>query len=80
MNTRLATRATINSTMKPRASNAAPAGRQPALPIHHLFRRARKAAPANEDEALNALCDARLKDRRYPLARLLKKLGHELEK
>jgi hypothetical protein len=42
------------------------------------YRRARKTAPATEDEALNALCDARLKERRYPLPKLLEKLGHEL--
>jgi hypothetical protein len=49
-------------------------------PIDRLYRRARKTAPDAEDQALNPLCDARLKERRYPLVRLLKKLGHELEK
>jgi len=53
--------------------------RKSSTPIDRLYRGARKATPASEDEALNALCDARLKERRYPLARLLKKLGHELE-
>ena len=34
---------------------------------------------ASEDEALNQLCDQRLKEPRYPIEKLLKKLGHELE-
>jgi hypothetical protein len=70
----------INYAMTSRTSSPAPAGHEAALRIHRLFRRARKAAPTSEDEALNALCDARLKDQRYPLSRLLKKLGHELGK
>lgn len=43
-----------------------------------LFRRARKNMAVREDEALNAICDARLRERRRPLLRLLKKLAHEL--
>lgn len=66
--------------MKRRIFSSPTASQQAALPVHRLFRQARKAAPTSEDEALNALCDARLKDRRYPLLRLLKKLGHELGK
>jgi len=48
--------------------------RKLAVSIDRLYRRARKTTLPEEDEALNALCDARLKERRYPLSRLLKKL------
>jgi hypothetical protein len=48
-------------------------------PADALYRRARKANEATEDEALNALCDARLKEPRRPLREILKKLGHGLE-
>ena len=42
-------------------------------------RGARKPAAATDDQALNALCDARLKEPRHPLQELLHRLGHELE-
>jgi hypothetical protein len=45
-----------------------------------LYRKARRTSVATEDETLNALCDSRLKEPRYPLDRLLKKLGHGVEK
>jgi hypothetical protein len=49
------------------------------LPRKTPSRRARKASRPTEDEALKALCDARLREPRRPLRELLKKLGHELE-
>jgi hypothetical protein len=57
-----------------------PRRRTPTVRIDGLYRRARKTVAATEDQALNALCDARLKEPRLPLLRLLEKLGHELEK
>ena len=61
---------------------ATPRTRPPAQPASadRLYRKARRASVATEDEALNAVCDSRLKDPRYPMDRLLKKLGHGLEK
>ena len=47
--------------------------------VDKVYRRARKTAIATEDQALNALCDSRLKERRHPLKKLLDRLGHELE-
>ena len=45
-----------------------------------VYRAARKAHRASEDEVLNAVCDSRLDEPRYPLPELLKKLGQELAK
>jgi hypothetical protein len=45
-----------------------------------VYRAARKAHRASEDEVLNALCDSRLDEPRHPLPELLKKLGHEVAK
>ena len=67
----------IKRAMKDHVASLQPARRSASA--NKIYRRARKMAPATEDEALNALCDARLKDRRYPLRKLLDKLGHELE-
>jgi hypothetical protein len=67
----------IKRAMKDPVANPQPARRS--VPADKVYRRARRTAPATEDEALNALCDGRLKERRYPLQKLLDKLGHELE-
>jgi hypothetical protein len=48
--------------------------------VDKVYRRARKTTIATEDQALNALCDARLNERRHPLQKLLNRLGHELER
>ena len=42
--------------------------------VESVFRRARGSVRITEDEALNAICDARLKEPRKPLDTLLKKL------
>jgi hypothetical protein len=38
-----------------------------------------RANPRCEDEALNRICDQRLNEPRYPIDKVLKKMGHELE-
>jgi hypothetical protein len=43
-------------------------------------RRAVRAKPHSEDEALNRICDQRLNEPRYPIDKLLKKMGYELER
>lgn len=69
----------IKLAMKDRVTTLGPARRNASSSVDKVFRRARKTTTATEDEALNALCDARLKERRHPLQKLLHKLGHELE-
>ena len=66
--------------MKDRVASLQPTRRGDSASADKTYRRARKTLPATEDEALNALCDARLKERRYPLQKLLDKLGHGLER
>jgi len=66
--------------MKARVTTLAPAPRNAAAPVDKVYRRARKATLTTEDQALNALCDARLKERRHPIQKLLNRLGHELER
>ena len=68
----------IEEAMKDPAAGLQPTRRSASVSADKAYRRARKTAPATEDEALNALCDARLKERRYPLQKLLNKLGHGL--
>ena len=63
--------------MKHTAKPTSPSGKP--TRIEGVYRRARKAVRTTEDEALNAVCDARLKETRHPLRPLLKKLGHELD-
>ena len=65
--------------MKHPVASLQPVRRSLSASADKAYRRARKTTPATEDEALNALCDARLKERRYPLGKLLDKLGHDLE-
>lgn len=48
--------------------------------VEPAFRRARDSVRVTEDQALNAICDARLREPRLPLDKLLKKLEHELER
>ena len=50
------------------------------MAVDRVYRRARKAIKASEDQALNAVCDARLNEPRLPLPQLLEKLAHELGK
>lgn len=66
--------------MKDRVTTLQPARRNAPSSLDKLYRQARKATIATEDQALNALCDARLKEPRHPLRKLLNKLGHELER
>jgi len=66
--------------MKDRVTTLESARRNASSFLDKVYRRARKTAIATEDEALNALCDARLKEPRHPLQKLLNKLGHELER
>ena len=61
--------------MKARVTNPAPASRGASSSVQKVYRRARKTAIATEDQALNALCDARLKERRHPLEKLLNQIG-----
>jgi hypothetical protein len=42
--------------------------------------RVARVQPRSEDEALNRICDQRLNEPRYPIEKLLKKMGHELER
>ena len=42
--------------------------------------RVARAKPRSEDEALNRICDQRLNEPRYPIEKLFKKMGHELER
>ena len=39
-----------------------------------------RANPRSEDEALNRICDQRLNEPRYPIDKLLKKMGYDLER
>jgi hypothetical protein len=66
--------------MKARIATVVSARSQASSSVDKVYRRARKAAIATEDQAINALCDARLKERRHPLQKLLNQLGHELER
>jgi hypothetical protein len=66
--------------MKTRVTPLASAPRNASSSVDKVYRLARKTAVSTEDQALNALCDARLKERRHPLQKLLNRLGHELER
>ena len=66
--------------MKARITTPVSARSNASSSVDKVYRRARKTAIATEDQALNALCDARLKERRHPLEKLLDGLGHELER
>ena len=66
--------------MKARVTTLVSARRSTSSSVNKAYRRARKTTIATEDQALNALCDARLKQRRHPLEKLLNRLGHELER
>jgi len=66
--------------MKARVTAPAPARRNVSSSVDKVYRRARKTAIASEDQALNALCDARLQERRHPIQELLSRLGDELER
>ena len=66
--------------MKDRITTLQPARRNAPSSLDKLYRQARKTTIATEDQALNALCDARLNEPRHPLQKLLNKLGHELER
>jgi len=70
----------IKLVMKARVTTLVSARRSASPSVDKVYRRARKTTIATEDQALNALCDARLKERRRPLERLLNRLGHELER
>jgi hypothetical protein len=70
----------IKLVMKARVTALVSARRAGSSPVDKVYRRARKTTIATEDQALNALCDARLKERRHPLQKLLNQLGHELER
>jgi hypothetical protein len=60
--------------------NTVASTRKASCPVDKVYRRARRTAIATEDQALNALCDARLKERRHPLQKLLDQMGHDLER
>jgi hypothetical protein len=47
--------------MKDRITTLQPARRNASSSLDKLYRRARKSTIATEDQALNALCDARLR-------------------
>jgi hypothetical protein len=64
----------MNLVMKARVATPASARRSAPLSVDKVYRRALKTAVATEDQALDALCDARLKDRRHPLPDLLARL------
>jgi len=65
--------------MKARVAIPASARRSASPSVDKVYRRARKTVVATEDQALNALCDARLKERRHPLPDLHSSLaGHPL--
>ena len=66
--------------MKARVTTLVSARWSTSSSVDKVYRRARKTTIATEDQALNALCDARLKERRHPLEKLLNQLGHELER
>ena len=70
----------IKLVMKARVTTLVSARRSTSSSVDKVYRRARKTTIATEDQALNALCDARLKQRRHPLEKLLNRLGHELER
>jgi hypothetical protein len=61
--------------MKARVTALVPARRNRSSSVHKVYRRARKTTIATEDQALNALSDARLNERRHPLEKLLNRLG-----
>jgi hypothetical protein len=66
--------------MKARVTALVSARRNRSSSVDEVYRRARKTSIATEDQALNALCDARLKERRHPVEELINRLGHELER
>jgi hypothetical protein len=66
--------------MKARVTTLVSARRGTSSSVDKVYRRARKTTIATEDQALNPLCDARLKQRRHPLEKLLNRLGHKLER
>jgi hypothetical protein len=66
--------------MKTRVNTVASTRRNASSPVDKVYRRARQTAAASEDQALNTLCDARLKERRHPLQKLLDRIEHELER
>jgi hypothetical protein len=66
--------------MKTSVNTVATTRRNVSSPVDKVYRRARKTAIATEDQALNTLCDARLKERRHPVQELLDQMGHELER
>jgi hypothetical protein len=70
----------IMLVMNARAGTVVSVRRKATCCVDQVYRRARKTAIATEDQAINALCDARLKERRHPLQELLDQLGHELER
>ena len=70
----------IKLVMKARVTALVSARRNGSSSVDKVYRRARKTTIATEHQALNALCDARLKERRHPLRKLLNRLGHELER
>jgi hypothetical protein len=66
--------------MKARVTTPISARRDASSSVEKVYRRACKTAIATEDQALNALCDARLQERRHPIQELLNRLGDELER
>jgi hypothetical protein len=66
--------------MKARVTALVSARRNRSSSVDKVYRRARKTSIATEDQALNALCDARLKERRHPVEELINRLGHEVER
>jgi hypothetical protein len=65
--------------MKARVSTVVSARRKAPSRADAVYRRARKTTIATEDQAINALCDARLKEQRHSLRKVFNRLGHELE-
>ena len=57
--------------MKARVTALVSARRNASSSVDKVYRRARKTTIATEDQALNALCDARLKERRHPVGALI---------
>jgi len=53
------------------------------MKIDDLYRRARARRPEpieNEDAELNRICEDRKDEPRYPIEKLLRKMGHEVER
>jgi len=65
----------IRLVMKARVPALVSARRNGSSRVDKVYRRARTTTIATEDQALNALCDARLKERRHPLEKLLNQIG-----